>query len=647
MTTNQAHRAPEPAPELRLVGDAETTPDSSQEERDWHRLVIETFQEIAQTACKDEMTLDGLLRLVGRRLCELLGVTRCSVYLRREDGQFQGQVGYCAGAPSIDAKVSRLVSGVDSFTSEIVQTSSPVIVHDATKDPRTYQRTMRQWRVKDMLGVPLVAEGQVIGIIYVDDQARTHDFTDRDIRLAEAFAGLCAYAVKQAWQWQRLLAKARAADQERRVLGWAAKVRAQVTAALTQGADAADILQLAADALAKPLVLYNRRFKATSWTMPEGTAELTAPILDQSRAESPALAPLVAKLEAKGASVVIRATPELKVRRLLTRLASGEETLGYLELYEIGSGLGPADGRVLEELAAVLALKLRLDQRFGSREVVSRMDYFVDLMFGRRDPAVLTARASSFDLDPAAEHIVMLVPVTSDEATSEHARPDREALATDLAAELSDALRLIEHVSIPGNHLVLFEIVDVESGHAQLRSRLETAAQHFGERHRIPRLVLTDFCGELGEVAEAVRQALGVSELLARHPSDQPIVAFARDLELLRLAAQGGDLDEAVRSAQQLLRPLLEYDATSGGGLVDTLRSFIDCGAQYRSTAVHLGVHENTVRYRLNRVGQISSIDPMSFPDLTRAQMAFQVARLVPSVTKLRAESRPATTALA
>jgi hypothetical protein len=59
--------------------------------------VVAAFEEVALLTTSEKVPLNDVLRLVGRRLCELLGVSRCSVYLRREDGLFQGQVGYCAG----------------------------------------------------------------------------------------------------------------------------------------------------------------------------------------------------------------------------------------------------------------------------------------------------------------------------------------------------------------------------------------------------------------------------------------------------------------------------------------------------------------------------------------------------------------------
>src|SRR5690606_3193462 len=144
----------------------------------------------------------------------------------------------------------------------------------------------------------------------------------------------------------------------------------------------------------------------------------------------------------------------------------------------------------------------------------------------------------------------------------------------------------------------------------------------------VERVVFTDLCASLGEIPEAVRQATGVAELLGAYPHSAASTAFAQDLEVLRLVSQGNKRKDAVRSSEQALSPLSQQDRAPGGKLVGALRAFIACGAQHRSTAARLGVPENTVRDRLHRLSEITSSDPSSAPDLTRAQFAFQVAHL-------------------
>ncbi|WP_410784556.1 helix-turn-helix domain-containing protein, partial [Leifsonia sp. SIMBA_070] len=47
-----------------------------------------------------------------------------------------------------------------------------------------------------------------------------------------------------------------------------------------------------------------------------------------------------------------------------------------------------------------------------------------------------------------------------------------------------------------------------------------------------------------------------------------------------------------------------------------------------QATAAAMGVHENTIRYRLGKIKEITQKDPTSLDTLLSARMAFQVLDL-------------------
>ncbi|MDJ0452675.1 helix-turn-helix domain-containing protein [Gordonia amicalis] len=120
------------------------------------REVIAAVAEITTEAITDTK-LEDLLSLVGQKLCALLGVTRCSVYLRHANGSYRGAAGFCQEAGDITEAVKRQVSGFDGdlFSQEVINTRAPVVIADALNDPRPHRRTMTHWDVRAMLGVPL------------------------------------------------------------------------------------------------------------------------------------------------------------------------------------------------------------------------------------------------------------------------------------------------------------------------------------------------------------------------------------------------------------------------------------------------------------------------------------------------------------
>jgi DNA-binding PucR family transcriptional regulator len=61
--------------------------------------------------------------------------------------------------------------------------------------------------------------------------------------------------------------------------------------------------------------------------------------------------------------------------------------------------------------------------------------------------------------------------------------------------------------------------------------------------------------------------------------------------------------------AEDWLGTLLEYDATKDSQLVDTLAAYLECGGNYDATARLLSLHRSTLRYRLQRLREISGYD--------------------------------------
>lgn len=166
---------------------------SSPTGRPRERDVITAFAEITGEAIGDA-DLEQLLRSVCVKLCRVTGVSRSSLYLKKPGGRFRGAAGHCSDEGDITEAVKRQESGVagDRFSREVIETGRPVLINDVANDPRPHRRTMEHWRVRAMLGVPLVFDGEVIGLLFVDNKDREHVYTQEDIEIAEMFAQLSA-----------------------------------------------------------------------------------------------------------------------------------------------------------------------------------------------------------------------------------------------------------------------------------------------------------------------------------------------------------------------------------------------------------------------------------------------------------------------
>src|SRR5690242_14207318 len=209
------------------VNTAQGNPAASREEA--YQAAIRAFGDVAG-ALGEASELDDLLHLVARHICDLVHVQRCSVYLRDKDSDlFRGQVGHADR--DIDAQVKRLVAGVpgDEFTGEILRTKSPVTLRDALQDPRPIKSTMRAWHIRSMMGVPMIVRGEVMGLIFLDNEDRPHAFGEVDAETAAAFADLAAVAINQAQLTRKLRASLETVARQNQLLRRAAEIEDRLT----------------------------------------------------------------------------------------------------------------------------------------------------------------------------------------------------------------------------------------------------------------------------------------------------------------------------------------------------------------------------------------------------------------------------------
>ena len=99
-------------------------------------------------------------------------------------------------------------------------------------------------------------------------------------------------------------------------------------------------------------------------------------------------------------------------------------------------------------------------------------------------------------------------------------------------------------------------------------------------------------------------------------------VTLFDDLGIYKILATAGDTSAMERFVTEWLGSLIDYDAEHGTPLVLTLSEYLDCGGNYDASARALSVHRSTLKYRLQRIRQVSGHE-LSRPDV---QFNLQVA---------------------
>ncbi len=89
------------------------------------------------------------------------------------------------------------------------------------------------------------------------------------------------------------------------------------------------------------------------------------------------------------------------------------------------------------------------------------------------------------------------------------------------------------------------------------------------------------------------------------------------------------DPSELKRFYDETVRPLVSYDEQYETDLLGTLATFLDCDANVNATAARLITHRHTVRYRFERVRELTSLDVSSTDGREKLSLGLKAMRVL------------------
>jgi signal transduction histidine kinase len=143
------------------------------------------------------LELDATLRMIMRKAIELLQADSGSLLLRDESGDLVFRV--VSGSHAADLVGTRLPLGA-GIVGRVAKEARPIIVADVDQDEGWYPglETGSDFVTRSAVCVPLIARGQVIGVIELLNRRDGRSFGTEDRSLLTAFASQAAVAIENA-----------------------------------------------------------------------------------------------------------------------------------------------------------------------------------------------------------------------------------------------------------------------------------------------------------------------------------------------------------------------------------------------------------------------------------------------------------------
>ena len=316
-------------------------------------------------------------------------------------------------------------------------------------------------------------------------------------------------------------------------------------------------------------------------------------------------------------------------RKLVFELDDGHDRCGYLVVIIDDDDGAPAaaEMRLLAIDKAVEAANIELSRMRASLDAEMRLmgNLFSMLTSGNLTHEQAVSRASFMQVDLTHGYVLCVFDLVH--ATGPGGVSDSRGIEQISERAISIVKRIVD-VDFPGSlvaldgervHLLLVPASGQEA-HARAKmvgATVGKAAQAL--RESLPMVTFkigaSAYHDNAAEIHVANTEAV-TAALIASATGRADGIGNFRELGLFKLLLHinNSHPEESRRFYDDALGPVEEYDRKREGGLLNTLEVFFASHENINETAAQLFTHRHTIRYRLQRIAELSGLDPFD-PD--------------------------------
>jgi len=232
------------------------------------------------------------------------------------------------------------------------------------------------------------------------------------------------------------------------------------------------------------------------------------------------------------------------------------------------------------------------------------------------ETAEVTSQANRLGCDLGRGAIALVAEITS--SSPSHATALVEGEYEGSLAELSDGR--------------LYAVLPARGGDDAPERTLEAAGRIAARLKRHGVAAVSSFYPDPGELHRAIREAELVLDVVRREPRiaealDQGIAASGVYRLLFR--ALISDPEEVRTFYRDTVEPLVRYDIQYRSDLLGTLEEYLASDCNMNATARAIYAHRHTVAYRLDRVKELTGLDPQISEDRERLGLGIKAYRIL------------------
>jgi purine catabolism regulator len=295
-------------------------------------------------------------------------------------------------------------------------------------------------------------------------------------------------------------------------------------------------------------------------------------------------------------------------RRVVAPIFGRDGLLGLLSLLLPGWQESPEDALLASRGAAACAVVLARERAAAAARQELALNVLDEILDGALQSEVsLLQQAKRLGHDLEMPHVVIVARLDQRSGTNAVRPRDGRWTAFEETMARHGARRLwrIRHNQVE----IVWPAVDAREAFAAAQLLFDDA------RRRLPDGLGVDISmglGRIGSGPRGIRQSYQEAKqalTMGRRLYGPGRLTRFDDLGVYRLLFAAQDLPELRTFHDEALGPLIEYDRENGAELIRTLEAFFAARCGPKEAAALLGVHRNTVLYRLDRIRELTRLD--------------------------------------
>ncbi|MCX7711404.1 MAG: PucR family transcriptional regulator ligand-binding domain-containing protein [Clostridia bacterium] len=133
---------------------------------------------------------------------------------------------------------------------------------------------------------------------------------------------------------------------------------------------------------------------------------------------------------------------------------------------------------------------------------------------------------------------------------------------------------------------------------------------------------------ELTDIRKSFKEA-EFALTVAKQSNAKNGVCYYKALGLYSLLFEIKDQQVLGRFYQDVLGSIIEYDKVNSNNLISTLEMYLQESGNITTTSEKLFIHRNTLKYRIQKIEEITGLDLKDLQDCIRLQIALMIGQLI------------------